>query len=171
MRVWNRVDCLSINILSYVPFILSNNPTAKINIIEGEISAWIGFIASDDTWWENTTNTLDVSQSEISHCYSWLSLAILQDRVEHAAWTSTTWLSHLLRSYVDCKPNWSIHGDILIQDVFNDSISIITWVALDVDTLERKMLHNISECNISNTVVSSVRRNRPDGHTNSHIGD
>lgn len=126
-----------------------------MHILEVDVCAWVCLIASHYTR-EESTNALHVSQGNVMHCDAWLSLTFLDDWVEHAAWTATVWLLLLLRSNVYVPPDGLKDPQVLIKNVFNDTIAIVAWVRLDVDGFEWEVEVDISEGDIADASVVSI---------------
>ena len=146
-----------------------NVPVGDLNILKSEISARVGRVASDDTRREHASVDVNVAESDVSDSDSWLSVALLHERVEHAAWAATVWLLLLLRSNVDGPPKRSLYSESIIEDVLNQAVAISSWVCLYVDCLEGVLERDVAEGNVSDAVVLTVRRHCADGHAYSVV--
>jgi len=76
---------------------------------------------------------MDVSKSDVSHSDSRLSIAFLEKRVKHAAWASAIRLVLLLRTNVDVPPDRLNDFHVLIEDVFDDTVTVISRISLHID--------------------------------------
>ena len=90
---------------------------------------------------------------------------MLEDWIEHAAWATSIGLFLLLRTDVDTPPDRHVYLKIFIENVCDLSVSIVTWVGLDIDSLKWLLKRHVSEGNVSNAGMLRVRRYRSDGHT------
>ena len=113
---------------------------------------------------------MDVSEGNVSHINKRLSLTIFLKRVEHTSRPSTTRLLLLLRTDVDSPPYRVIDGEIFEENVFNETAASAR-VSLHVDGFDWVVLDNISECHVSNTSLVLIRRDCPNRHPNTHIGN
>jgi len=59
---------------------------------------------------------------------------------------------------------------VLVQDVFNDTISMTAWVWLDIDTFDWVIHLYVSESDVSNACMIHAWWNRSKGHTNGESG-
>ena len=144
-----------------------NKPSFHLNVFKSEVSARVSLVASNDTWCQDSTLGDNVSESDISYGDSRFGFAILEDGVKHAAWTTTIGLLLLLGSDINSPPDGVLDGQVLIQDILDDTRSSFTWVSLNIDSLEGVSEDNVSEGNISNASNVIMRRYSTDGHTNS----
>ena len=98
--IWIRVVNFTIDILSDVAKSKELPPSISIDIVENKSTALISLIATNDSWWKNSTILLDIFESDIGHEDEWLGLTSTE-WVKHAPWSSTIWLLLLLWSNVD----------------------------------------------------------------------
>ena len=60
-----------------------------------------------------------------------------------------------------------MHGDVLIKDIVNDSITLCSRIGLQINSFERLLHDGITEGDISNTIDFSIRRDSADGQAHS----
>lgn len=142
-------------------------PSVCKYIVKVDVSAGIGHIASNSVWIEEALMNCNVFKSNITHGYSWLCLAgaLLVERIQHASWTISVRFLHLLRADIYCPPYRTIHCEIKIVDVFNESGALVSWIAFNVYSFERADHSHISESNIADTVTVLLRRHTTHCHT------
>lgn len=58
--------------------------------------------------------------------------------------------------------------DVLVENVLNATTATVTWVCLNVDSLEWEVLDDVPECYIPNTSMVFIGRYRSNCHTYSH---
>ena len=97
---------------------------------------------------------------------SWLCLALRDEWVEHAAWTCAGGLLLLLGSNVNCPPDGSWHLEVLVFDVFNDSIAMGAWVGFEIDSLDWILHYDIVEVHVSDACKVTAWWHGADGHSN-----
>ena len=144
-------------------------PGLDVDIIEGEISAWVSLITSDNSWRKDTAFDLNVLKGDISHGDSWLGGAWSSKWVDHASWASTSWLFLLLWTDVDSPPNWVRNGEVFVFNISDDSISFISWVGLHINGFEWMFHDNIFEVNRLDAGVICAWGYRADGHTHREV--
>jgi hypothetical protein len=89
----------------------------------------------------------------------------LTPRICHtAARVYTVGLFLLLWTYPNAIPDWVVHDEVFIGDVFYDAIAIITWVRFEIDTLKRLVHYYIFENHVFDTSVVRTWRDGSDGH-------
>lgn len=157
------------SILCDVTIVEQGKPAGGIDVFEIDISARVGLVAADDTWRKNAIGRDHVAQGDVLHSNKSLSLALLEDWVEHAPWTVSIRLFLLLRTDVDTPPDRHVYLKIFVKNVCYLSVSNVTWVGLDIHSLEWLLKINISEGYISNAGMLNVRRHRSNGHTDTPV--
>lgn len=136
------------SVLAYITILwLTMLPIVRHNIIEINLRAWIGYITTNCVRIKERLVDLNVLESDISNCNSWLSstCTFFIKRIKHTARTITIRFFHLLRTYINCPPNWPIHCEILIVNVLNFASSLISRISFDINALDWPNHPNISE--------------------------
>merc|ERR1712032_119397 len=87
-----------------------------VDILPDKASTLIGFIATNDTWWEDSIVDSNGVKGDVVHVDQGLCLTAT-DWIEHAAWSFTSRLLHLLRADVNTPPDWVVHFDVLVDNV------------------------------------------------------
>ena len=86
-----------------------------MDIVPDESRARIGLIASDDAGREYAVILSDVIQGDVVERNERLGFTATE-RIDHTAWTFTTWLLLLLGTDVDSPPDWLVDFNVLISD-------------------------------------------------------
>ena len=107
-----------------------------------------------------------VSKSDVMESDTRLSCtgSMFIKRIQHATRTISIRLLHLLRANIYRPPKWSIHGHVLIDDILNKTISLVSRVSFHINRLQWSNKVHISESYILNTVTPSMRRNTTSTH-------
>lgn len=103
-------------------------PASGIDVFEVEASARVGGVAPDDPWREDAPGHIHVFHCDVTHGHASLSVAFFDQGVQHAAWAATIWLFLLLGTNVDAPPERIFYFKVVIDDVFNQTIALFTWV-------------------------------------------
>lgn len=143
-------------------------PLIRNHIVKVDLSAWVGDIASYGVRIKETLMDLDVIKCDVFEGYPWLGLtcAFFIEGVEHASWAIAIWFLHLLRADVDGPPNGSIHCEVLIVDVLDQTSPFVSRVGLHVDALQWSDHSYVSEGDVFDAVTITLRRNAAHSHPN-----
>jgi hypothetical protein len=144
---WVSVDGSSMGVFSDETPVHGFPPSCNIDVLEVDVIARVSFVATDDTWWQETTVTLKIPDGNVSNIDVWLGLAP-SEWVGHAAGTSTIRLLLLLWTNVNVVPNWEVDLNVFVKNVFDLSIAL-PWVSLDVNSLKWIFKVDFFECNSS----------------------
>jgi hypothetical protein len=123
----------SLNILANIPyFLLSKKPSFRINILKSNIFTRISLITSHYNRKEYTIPNPYILKLYVCDIDSWLSLAstLWIKWIEHASWTSLIWLFLLLRAEIDRPPYRLMHRDVLVKNVVDKTVSILSRISL-----------------------------------------
>jgi hypothetical protein len=147
--------------------LLSNEPPSCLYIFEGHIGTWIGLVAPQNDRKEKTVPHQHISEQDVGDVDAGLGRArtFRIERVEHAARTTFIWLFLLLGTKINSPPYWFMHSDVFIHNVVDDSVPIVSWIGLNVDSLERLFEKSISEGDVSHAVAFVIRRHAANGES------
>lgn len=109
-----------------------------------------------------------IFKCNIFQSYPWLSFTcpFLIKRIKHTSRSISIWLFHLLRSYINCPPDGSIHSKVFVINICDISITLIARICLNIDTFQRSFLNDVSKSNISDTASTNMRRDTSNRKTN-----
>ena len=124
------------SILCDVAVVEQGEPAGGIDVFEIDVAARIGLVAADDTWRKDTIGGDHIAQGDVLYGDKSLGLALLEDWVEHATWAVSIGLLLLLRTDVDTPPDRHVYLKIFIKNICYLSVSNVTWVGLDIYSLE-----------------------------------
>ncbi len=148
--------------------LLSELPSVSLHTVKVDISARVCDIASDSVWIEEAFVNFDVLKGNVLQGDSGLSLAssFFIERVKHASGTVSIGFFHLLRSNVDSPPDRSIHCEVGVVNVLNQTCTNISRVGFDIDPFKRPNHSHIPKGDIFYTVTVSFWWNTANCHAN-----
>ena len=95
-------------------------PSIDLDIVPNESFARISLVTSNDTWRKKSAMANDVSEGNVPYVYEWLcgaSRIPTGQWVQHASWTTTTWLFLLLGTDINVPPDWVVDFDVGVGNV------------------------------------------------------
>ena len=169
MNLWRIVRAFSCYKLTDKTFIfLTDFPKICFDVNQVDLSARIRNVAPQSDWIQETFMDGNIFKGNVSQGDQRLC-GTCPSRIKgiyHASRSRSSWLPHLLWTEINGPPDWSIHRNVFVIDIWDVSPSVDSWVRLDVDSLERTFHLNISESNIPDAASSHMRWHTSDTHPN-----
>ncbi len=169
MNLWRIVRAFSCDKFTNKSFIfLTDFPWISFDVNEVDLSARIRNVTPQSDWIQQTFVDGNIFKGYVRQGDQRLC-GTCSSRIEgiyHASRSRSTWLPHLLWTEINCPPDWSIHCNVFVINIWDVTPSVDSRVCLDIDSLKRTFHLNISESNIPDTASSHMRWHTSDTHPN-----
>lgn len=150
------------DVFANVTFVfLADQPSTGLHVVKLNILAWVCLIATEDDGEKQAAPDGNVFEFDVGYIDPRLGLAgsFGIEGIQHAARSSFVWLFLLLRAEVKRPPNGLMHRDVLIKDVIDDSISVLSRIGLYVYSFEGLLHMCIPKGDVPDAVNLWVWRN------------
>ena len=152
------------NIFADIPLALpADTPSPGLKVFQTHIHTRVALVAPQNNRKQHTIPYHYILHPHVRYTDSLLRLTspFGVERIQHAPRPHMVGLLLLLGSQVNCPPNRLEHSYVLVDYLVNYPTSTITWISLDVDSLQRFLHNYIPESDISHTIALLTRRYTP----------
>lgn len=172
LRVWFRITDLTINVLGHVTDSEFRPPAMSLHILPDKASAWVSLIAAHDSWRQNCSINVDIVELDVLDGNHGDCGTVVQGIQKTSRVSFMMRLVLLLRSNIDCPPDWSVNLNVVVDDVgdltswsLTSVIGNIGGIALHIDSLEWMVESVGVKSNIADARVFLASRDRADSHS------